>query len=81
MQGNQQLQSTATAHLPSHLQAETAEAAGAEAAAREEGRKARDAILEEGLTHCVVRTKPLGSDRHHRRYWWLAGEKKKNQSS
>ena len=60
------------------MQAETAEAAEAEAATREEDRKARDAALEDGLAHCVVRTKPLGCDRHHRRYWWLAGETRLN---
>ena len=29
--------------------------------------------MEQGLAACVVRTKPLGCDRRHARYWWLAG--------
>ena len=31
----------------------------------------------ENLTACVVRTKPLGFDRRHSRYWWLPGEANK----
>ena len=45
----------------------------AEAKEREEERVAREAALEENLANCVVRTQPMGFDRHFRRYWWFAG--------
>ena len=55
------------------VQAETAEAAEADQRARDEERAQREAALERGLAACVVRTKPLGFDRRHARYWWLPG--------
>ena len=45
----------------------------AEVKEKEEERVARETALEEGLANCVVRTQPLGFDRHFRRYWWFTG--------
>ncbi|GIM09378.1 hypothetical protein Vretimale_13247, partial [Volvox reticuliferus] len=42
----------------------------------EEALVARQEALERELDRCHIRRAPLGSDRHHRRYWWgLAGLK------
>lgn len=48
-------------------------AEGGEAKKEEDEGKAREAALEESLAGCVVRTQPLGFDRHFRRYWWFQG--------
>ena len=53
--------------------ADAPESAEAGAKEREEEKVVRENALEEGLASCVVRTQPLGFDRHFRRYWWFAG--------
>lgn len=44
---------------------------GSSSSALQDDREARDAALNAELARFMIRTEPIGTDRHHQRYWYM----------